>query len=381
MPRKQQKAGRSRNGSGSIDRVQDRELWRIRYTVFDPLSGKGKRKAEYFRDEAEAHKALALRTAAVATDSYQEPERRTLAAWLKVYFDEFATGIQPETMGTYEKYLRNHVLPALGSVPLADLNREKMQRFVNALAASGIAPSSIRTILAPVSKALHCARRFGYLRENPADDLVYPAVPKTEKPALTDAQAAELERVTMDTPIGNMIFLARCTGLRRREILGLAWPNIHLSEKYLTVYQLSDENALKLPKNRKTRRIPLTDEVLDRFRAIQRQQRKMKLAAGSAWQNDLDLVFTDEAGRPRTTGYVDFHFREARKAAGLDDSITFHSLRRTFATDLDRLGVSDKAYTSILGHATAAFTREKYQRYTDDLERETLQKLQSRKSS
>ena len=374
------KKGRARNGTGSLRFRTDRECWEIRYSVPDPLTGKSKRRSEYFKTRQDAERALLDRAHAVADKSFSEPHKMTLAAWLDEYFKEFAN-LQPSTMQTYRTLLARHVLPAIGHVRICDLNRERIQRLANQLYRNGLAASSVKTTIAILSGALHHAKRFGYIRENCAEDIEYPAEDRREAPAVTDAQQAALERAAGVSPIGDILFLAFRTGQRKSELLGMTWDAIDFDRAALTVYQLSkplpgSPAAIKKPKNKKTRIVPLTSEVLERLRDIRKRQRQARLRAGSAWQNEMGLVFTNEIGAPLTQSAVDCMFRRIRKAAGLPEAVTLHSLRRAFATNLERRGVNPKAMAAIMGHYDASFTRDTYERFTDDMQRETLARME-----
>lgn len=372
------RAGRARNHTGSIGYFKSRECWRIRYTVYDPISGKGIQKAEYFKTKEEAEQALFSRVHAVADESYTEPNKRKLSEWIAEYNAEFAKKREPGTVETYRVLLEKHILPALGDIRLCDLNRERIQRLVNGLAASGKAAKTIKTTIAPLSKALHLAKQYGYIRENFAEDLQYPEDTAKEKPALTDEEADRLEAITEGSPIGDMIFIARRTGLRISEVLGMAWKNVDMAKQRMTVYQLATGKTpyLKAPKNHKTRIVPLNDDVIERLKRIKAEQRKARLAAGSAWCNALDLVFTSTIGEPFKSFQMQAAFRAARKKAGFGEDVSFHALRRTFATYCNRKGVPDKAFIAMIGHHDIRFTVDKYVRNTEDMQRETLPLLQ-----
>ncbi|MCH7591309.1 MAG: site-specific integrase [Planctomycetes bacterium] len=57
---------------------------------------------------------------------------------------------------------------------------------------------------------------------------------------------------------------------------------------------------------------------------------------------------------------------------------TIHDLRRTFCTDLARLGVNQAIVQGLAGHASAATTATYYQNINDDMRRDAVAKLAKR---
>ena len=371
---KRKRLGRSRNGAGSIRYRPERDCFEIRFTFTAP-TGERKRRSEYYKAETEAKRALLERTAAVAAGSYREPQKMLLSAWLDEFLREHCRRIGPNTLRSYRNSVRL-INAELGVLRLCDLDRRRLQVFLNHLDGK-----SAQTVMSPLRAALRLAHRFSYLPADITSGLDYPKNPSEERPALTDAEADELERVTAGTVIGSMIYIARRTGLRVSEVLGLSWPMIDLDRHIATIYQLANTKAgeepqIVPPKNGDPRAVILIPDVEARLQELRSQQRLQQIAAGSAWSNSLGFVFADAVGLPYTANYAGREFRKARVAAGLDSRVSFHSLRRYFATRCERAGLPGKAISSMLGHASEAFTRQHYMRWTSDLQEETRSKLQ-----
>ena len=88
-------------------------------------------------------------------------------------------------------------------------------------------------------------------------------------------------------------------------------------------------------------------------------QENMKRKAGSAWNNEWNLVFTNEIGGHLTHVNVYKRFKNTVKKVGLD-STRFHDLRHTFAVASLESGDNIKTVQENLGHATASFTMDVY---------------------
>jgi hypothetical protein len=51
--------------------------------------------------------------------------------------------MKPVTLVNWQSYLDNHILPSLGSQPIAEVNNASMKRLVEVLVGKGLAPQSI----------------------------------------------------------------------------------------------------------------------------------------------------------------------------------------------------------------------------------------------
>lgn len=135
-----------------------------------------------------------------------------------------------------------------------------------------------------------------------------------------------------------LVVLAFDCGARREELRTLRHD------------QLVDDGTaiLIVPRNTKTgrgRRIPLTSRAAATLKAFPR--------FGG------DHVFVNPAtGRPLAKSTIDEAFRGAVKAAGLKgaagERVRFHDLRRSFATNARRRGVSETLIMRLTGHRTRA---------------------------
>jgi site-specific recombinase XerD len=73
-----------------------------------------------------------------------------------------------------------------------------------------------------------------------------------------------------------------------------------------------------------------------------------------------ELVFTSSHGQAWRRGTFAELVRDARKAAGLPVSVTFHDLRHHYASVLIAPGCSIKAVQEALGHKNASETLDTY---------------------
>ena len=98
--------------------------------------------------------------------------------------------------------------------------------------------------------------------------------------------------------------------------------------------------------------------------------------AGSAWNNEHNLVFTNAMGDFLSHRTVYDCFKRIVKTIGMED-MRFHDLRHTFATLALQNGVDVKTVSSMLGHYDAGFTLRTYTHATRQKQDEAAQTMGS----
>ncbi|WP_281222926.1 site-specific integrase [Photobacterium sanguinicancri] len=143
-----------------------------------------------------------------------------------------------------------------------------------------------------------------------------------------------LDEVAFSDYLEPLVLVAMNTGLRRGELLSLAWADISLTGKYLTVRA---SNA----KSKEGRTVPLNNEA---FLTLQ------------AWreQNSNSLyIYEGKTGQPLTD--IKKPWALVLEAALIND-FKFHDLRHHFASKLVMAGVDLNTVRELLGHADLNMT-------------------------
>lgn len=169
------------------------------------------------------------------------------------------------------------------------------------------------------------------------------------------------------------------TGMRKGELLGLRWQDVHLERGAIQVTQalvkVRGRAVVQEPKTARARRMieltPLAVEALRRHRARQAEER---LAAGPAWR-DHGLVFCKRDGTPLDP--VNVYRRDFKRVLAKADlqGVRLHDLRHTHATLLLKSGANPKVVSDRLAHASAAFTMDVYSHVLPGLQREAALKV------
>ena len=83
---------------------------------------------------------------------------------------------KPSAIRSYERALRDRVLPELGAKRLGDVQRRDVQRLADELLGEGLDPSTVRNVLMPLRVIFRRAIEDGDLAVNPTGHLRLPAV-------------------------------------------------------------------------------------------------------------------------------------------------------------------------------------------------------------
>lgn len=366
-------------GEGAIYETAD---GRLRGSLLVDLPN-GNQKRVYVSGRTRAdvsHKLDAKRKEAAVGDVTAE----TLAEYLPRWLAATKARVRPATFLDYgysvDYWLKGGAVN-LGKRRLTKLAPADIETRMAELTATISASTAVhaRRVL---RRALNDAIREGILNRNAAVMARPPRVPRAEMKTLTAAEAQRFLTATASNRYGPLYALALATGMRRGELLGLSWDDVAAGSLVVrrglaTAGLVTDEAGHKRmtwtlaePKTAKSKRTVMLPAVaVDALKRQRSRQAAAKLAAGTAWQDRDNLVFTSETGEPIPPANLSAAFRKTLERLGLP-AIRFHDLRHTAATLMLANGVPLKVVSETLGHSTIAITADVYAHVTPDLRRE-----------
>lgn len=215
-------------GSGSITKRKDGR-WQGQYVSdYDPKTGKLRRHTIYGKTQKEVAEKLRAATSSIDNGTFQEPRKITVAEYAAEYMTTHVATLTDSTQRSYEKNLRLHILPALGTRRLTDLTHREVQRFASSLSAGGkgLAPKTVHTVFGTLHALLTAAQRDEILQRNVADFCSLPRVTQTRAKAITSAELNQFLDLIRKDEFYYMFFLDIFSGMRQSEILGLRWADI-----------------------------------------------------------------------------------------------------------------------------------------------------------
>lgn len=371
------------HNEGSIYQRKD-GLWVASVSVGRDATGKVKRRDIYGHTRKEVAERLTQLLAEAQQGVPLDPTRQTIGDFLTRWLEDSVRGtLRPATYISYNGAIK-HILPTLGSVPLAKLTPQHLQRLYREKQEEGLT-RTVNLIHAVMHKSLSQAVKWGLVPRNVAALVDTPRPGTKEFQALTPEQAASLLQAAQEDRLYALYVLAIACGLRQGELLGLKWEDLDEALGTLTVRRQLQwlkvkagepyQPVFSAPKSAKGRRtLHLPDLARFALRRHRRQQAEERLALGEAWQ-DQGLVFTSTLGTPYDASRLrQRSFHPLLEQAGLPH-IRFHDLRHTCATLLLGQGVHPKLVQEQLGHSQISVTLDTYSHVTAPMMKEAAAKM------
>jgi integrase len=297
---------------------------------------------------------------------------RYLDEWLELIDRErLADLITVRTLRDYETVVRCHIIPYLGRRRIGELTTPMLHRWLLDIKATG---KSDRTVQ-KAHRTLHRALADSGLTVNPAK------LPNRYRPQVRNRKAAVYPTVEQvdafiehvaacDEPYGShhatLWRIAATCGVRRGEIVGLAWPDVDFDAGTISINQTIQVDGRSLyvkgPKSEKGyRTIGLDPETTGQLRRHRKRMREDRIAAGARYEIDPlghNFVFrADKNGRPLNPDWFTAAFRREWAHTGLPSGPTLHGLRHTNGSLLLLSGIPPIQVAAHLGHDLETLNR------------------------
>ena len=317
----------------------------------------GKQRQRAARTLAEARRLRSELSADVSRGEYRPDTKVTFAAYAEQWSDTYAgrtsRGLKPETLREYRRDLARAV-EHFGRRRLAEIGPPEVKGYARTLAEVGVAPATLRRLMAPVKALFATAVEDGLIRANPTAGVRLPvtqgeAARDGEVKALTPEQLRELVAEVPEDWRRLMVRLMAETGRRVGEALGLRWQDV--AEGQVRVCQRVRNGVVGTPKRRNGGRAVPVSRVMARDLAAHR--------LASRYSASEDMVFPSGTGRPQSAANLYGWFKPAAERAEVAWA-GFHTLRHTAASRWLMAGVGIAQVSRLLGHADAGFTLRTY---------------------
>jgi len=278
--------------------------------------------------------------------------------------------IKPSTYDSYHRIVHNHIMPALGAMPMHRLTTQLTQEFLLNLHNSDLADGTVRNIFRYLCGVVRCAVKSGAMAQDICEGIALPKSKQKSVRALSRAEQQRLEKAAMSALRNNEkghgieVILALYTGMRVGEICALRWEDVDFDNgehgvlhvrhtlQRLNSHDKGAKTEVKIssPKSDSSlRQIPLNAQLSRLLRDHQRRARGEFVVAGRQSHTE-----------PRVMQY---RFKRLLQEAQIPH-VGFHSLRHSFATRCMELSVDVATVSKLLGHSSAKLTLDIY---TDSL--------------
>jgi len=342
------------------------QAWIVDYKAQD-----GKRHLKTFQRKKDADAYHARVTVDVAAGVHTaESGSLTVAEAARQWLDFVALeGRERATLAQYERHVRLHMDPHLGTDKLARLTTPRINAFKDDLLRTISRPLA-RKVLISLKSLLKDAKRRGNVSQNVASDVSIKIAKRSNGKLQVgvDIPTPDEIRRMLEAATGRwrpLLIVAVFTGLRASELRGLRWEDVDLKRGELHVRQRADQfMAIGYPKTESSARtIPLGPSVVAALK-------EWKLACV---KGPLDLVFPNRHGGVENhSNFLESGLWPAQVAGGVVDAhggpkyTGMHALRHFLASwCINRkvdggLELPLKLVQARLGHATITMTADTY---------------------
>ena len=256
-------------------------------------------------------------------------------------------GLSANTLEAYQRDLEK-LLAYLKRAErhVVDVQLEDLQTFAAGLHDIGIGPRSQCRILSGIRSFYHFMMVDGYRDDDPTELLESPTLGEHLPEVLTTAEVDALEA---------SIDLSKWEGHRNRAIIEVLFScGLRVSE--LVTLRLSnlyrDDGFVRINgKGSKERLVPISGRALKELDYWFDDRQRMVIKAG-----EEDYVFLNRRGAHLTRTMILIMIKRQAETAGIQKTISPHTLRHSFATALLEGGADLRAIQAMLGHESIGTT-------------------------
>jgi integrase len=352
-----------------------------------------------FRTKAAAQAALDDLRVAARRGTFIPPARHTVTDFLvRDWLPTVRRRLAESTWESYERNIRHHVVPHIGSIQLQALDGGMLTKLYTDLLASGrvrgkqskgLKPRTVRYVHTIVHAALDDAVRWRRVPLNAADQATAPSAKAAKPPEMKVWSGPELaafpELCQGDRYYYPWVFLAT-TGCRRGEALGLRWSDLDLDAGTASIRQqvvpLTKANGrgregriVDGTKGGDARVIELDTRTIAVLRDWRKEQAHEQLRAET--YEDHGLIFPRSDGKPFHPEVFSktFDRRVRQEAFGDLPTIRLHDLRHTWATLALKAGVDVKVVSERLGHSSPVIAWTIYQHVVKGMQTDAAERV------
>lgn len=317
-------------------------------------------------------------------DFYRERERMatqrvvktplTLAELYEEWIENHVKiNLTPKT-GEFYEYLWERNLKPSGSLKLKTTTTKNIHKILIGIEGDRTRNAAYKMLKAMFNKAI----RWGYLLNNPCDQIDTPKYKAKEKKTLgeTEIQNVMKSIVQEELKFQAIFYFAAMCGMRKQEIIGLKWSDINFKDKSFTIQRAATtlhkigtvSKETKTDKSNRTLYFPVGLDVI--LLKHMNQQNEQKRKCGDKWVNE-GWIFTQWNGKLMDLNTPSHWWKGFAEANGIV-GVTFHGLRHTAATFMIKNNVPISAVSGVLGHANISTTLNTYTHVIEDTKKAAI---------
>ncbi|MFJ1308568.1 tyrosine-type recombinase/integrase [Agrobacterium sp. P15N1-A] len=370
--------------------------------VVDYVDGNGTRRLKTFKLKKQADQFAATATVEVregthVADSATVTVEEAGKLWIA---STRAAGLERSSIEDYERTLRLHIVPFIGSLRLNALNTARLRSYEDQLRDEARSPSMIKRVMTTLGTLLADAQERGLVVRNAAREMQARRgksanrQERRQKGRLkvgVDIPARDEVKALLGVSEGRwraFVLVAAFCGLRASELRGLRWQDIDFKKNEIRVHQRADRfNDIGRPKSISGERVipapPIVTNALKEWKLACPRRDTGKRDDDDNPVLVLDLVFPNGLGKVESLkNILRRHIHPAWVKAGVVSDVEeldedgkpvlapkysgLHCLRHWFASwcinrrEDGGLGLPPKVVQERMGHSTIAMTMDTY---------------------
>ena len=295
-----------------------------------------------------------------------ESDKKTITDIVKSYtrYLKLERNYSPNTLAAYQNDL-GWLLSFCEQQEMnpLDMQLEDLQHFAVQLHEHQIGPTSQARILSGIRSFYKYLLLSGEIEQDPTELLESPHLGERLPEVLSTDEIDQIQKsIDLSKPEGQrnktIIEVLFSCGLRVSELVNLKLSNLYLEEGFVRV----------MGKGSKERLVPISSKAIRELKYWFVDRNLMKIQQG-----EEDYVFLNRRGKHLTRTMILIMLKRQAVAAGITKTISPHTLRHSFATELLKGGADLRAIQAMLGHESIGTTELYMHIDTTTLREEILQ--------
>lgn len=295
-----------------------------------------------------------------------ESDKKTITDIVKSYtrYLKLERNYSPNTLAAYQNDL-SWLLSFCEQQEMnpLDMQLEDLQHFAVQLHEHQIGPTSQARILSGIRSFYKYLLLSGEIEQDPTELLESPHLGERLPEVLSTDEIDQIQKsIDLSKPEGQrnktIIEVLFSCGLRVSELVNLKLSNLYLEEGFVRV----------MGKGSKERLVPISSKAVREMKYWFVGRNLMKIQQG-----EEDYVFLNRRGKHLTRTMILIMLKRQAVAAGITKTISPHTLRHSFATELLKGGADLRAIQAMLGHESIGTTELYMHIDTTTLREEILQ--------
>lgn len=295
-----------------------------------------------------------------------ESDKKTITDIVKSYtrYLKLERNYSPNTLAAYQNDL-SWLLSFCEQQEMnpLDMQLEDLQHFAVQLHEHQIGPTSQARILSGIRSFYKYLLLSGEIEQDPTELLESPHLGERLPEVLSTDEIDQIQKsIDLSKPEGQrnktIIEVLFSCGLRVSELVNLKLSNLYLEEGFVRV----------MGKGSKERLVPISAKAISELQYWFMDRNLMKIQQG-----EEDYVFLNRRGKHLTRTMILIMLKRQAVAAGITKTISPHTLRHSFATELLKGGADLRAIQAMLGHESIGTTELYMHIDTTTLREEILQ--------